>query len=87
MNSPTQPPNISAAHYQLLIDRASDALQSLAAGQIDPADFRRRLDGIDAETRTLDLLLKLHRIRSRLAARQQNASKAPVSPSISNVCK
>jgi hypothetical protein len=85
MTHPTTNP--SAPLYQLLIDRTSAALQSFAAGEIDLPAFRRQIDGIDAETRTLDLLLKLHRTRARLAARPQKPPKPPLSPSISNVCK
>ncbi len=77
----------SAAHYKFLVDRTTQAIKSLAAGEIDARTFRQRIDGIQAETRTLDFLRKLHRTHSRLAALEQKASKLSVSPSISNVCK
>lgn len=77
-NQPATPP--SAADYQALIGRLTAAVQSHAAAEIDAPTFRQRIAEIQAETRTLDLLRKLHRATQRLAAQEQNASQSPVSP-------
>jgi hypothetical protein len=69
----------SAANYQALVDRAAAALQSREAGQIDIFAFRQIVYEIDEESRTLQLLHRLHRMRQRLAAQEEKARR-PKSP-------
>ena len=68
----------TAADYRTFIDHIYENLRAFANHEIDDKAFRRRLNELEAESRSLNLIAKLHRLAEQLNAGPKKSRKAPV---------
>lgn len=78
MNPNPETSEPTAADYRALIDRFNEAARAHNSGEIDFLGFRSLIAQIDEETRSLNLLRKLHRTCRSLSRYDKNSPEPPV---------
>jgi hypothetical protein len=74
MNPNLESTEPTAADYRALIDKFNEAARAYNSGEIGFLSFRELIAEIDGQTRSLNLLRKLHRTLRSLTRQRKNNS-------------